>query len=434
MRLVVAVSNALQKTPAMTLQDVAAMLAARPALAGDAARLKTAGPDLLNPAKGFDPDTLADAYANAIADSIYDREQRYLDEAKDLLADAYNYTHINTASKLRTVLAEADSLLARAERATKESLDDVWLAHAEPLKADEAGPDEVLRLNPKRGAWAIWFNDWLGTRGGLEPGQTFIIEGAAEAGKTSLAALLAVDAMAVGCPVLFWQLELRREETLEHLQAQHSDPAGWWEIPFWDRARRMLPDSYSLEVPRWPAADVETILAEMQNLVWKAEIQRGHPLTHACNGLLIVDYMQLLTVADKGPINSQHEVLATAASRLAKAAAESGVVLVLLSQLNKQDQLEGGTALQRMAHRVALLQKADADGNAFKPGGKPVAWDKDKGEARLLTWTKARGVRHSPECQRPDPSRVFWTGGRSRALHGGDADFGSAVVAMVEPT
>jgi hypothetical protein len=231
--------------------------------------------------------------------------------------------------------------------------------------------------------------------------------------------------------VLPWQLELNREETLEHLQAQHPEPADWWKSPFWKRGRRPLPASWAdlLTVPRYPAPDAEAILDALQAQARKTERDRraGKP-RHACNGLVLVDYMQLLTVADKGPSNAQHEVLATAASRLAKAAGEAGAALVLLSQMNKQDQKDGGAAgtalagadLQRMAHRVALLQKADAEGNACK-AGTPAAWDKDKGEARLLTWTKARGVRYSPDGRRPDPTRVLWNGGRSRALHGGDA-------------
>jgi hypothetical protein len=150
---------------------------------------------------------------------------------------------------------------------------------------------------------------------------------------------------------------------------------------------------------------------------------------HACKGLVIVDYAQLLTVADAGPRLAGHEILCTAASRLAKAAAENGACLLLLSQMNKQDQKEataGGTALAgadlaRMAHRVAFMQKANDAGKACAAGDE-VAWDAGKGEARLLSWTKARGVRYTPEGHRPDRARVIWNGGRSRALHGGDAD------------
>lgn len=427
--LVGAVARSVQiLSTALTLADVAAILI-RPALRDEAKRLQAAGGGLLDPAAGFDPAELADAYARALAGANEAGELRRLDEAASLLTQA---KVARTAKDRRALLDEAAARIARAERADEGTLAEAWDAHLDALAADEAGPDVVLRLDKKRGPWAAWFNDWLGSRAGLEPGQTFIIGGASEAGKTSLAALLAVDALAVGCPVLPWQLELSREETLEHLQAQHPEPADWWKSPFWNRGRRPLPASWAdlLTVPRYPAPDAEAILDALQAQARKTERDRraGKP-RHACNGLVLVDYMQLLTVADKGPSNAQHEVLATAASRLAKAAGEAGAVLVLLSQMNKQDQKDGGAAgtalagadLQRMAHRVALLQKADAEGNACK-AGTPAAWDKDKGEARLLTWTKARGVRYTPDGKRPDPARVLWNGGRSRALHGGDAE------------
>lgn len=315
------------------------------------------------------------------------------------------------------------------------TLADAWQAHLDRFAADKAGPREVLRLDAaKRGSWAEWINDYLGTRGGLEPGETFILGGGPETGKTSLAALLAVDALAVGCPVLFWELELSRVEVLEHLQAQLPEPANWWKTPFWNRARRRLPEAWAdlLEVPRWPAAEAEAVQAAMLNMARRAECAiRAGKARHACRGLVIVDYAQLLTLTDAGPRNAQHEILSTAASRLAKAAAESGACLLLLSQLNKQDQRDAtpaGTALagadfSRMAYRVALLHKADTDGHACTDK-KEVAWEKDKGEARLLTWTKARGVRYTEDGRRPDRARVIWNGGRSRAFHGGDTPAG----------
>ena len=426
--LVAAVARELRTAPRLGLVDVAAMMD-RPAVRPEAERLRACGGDLLDHAKGFDPEALADAYARALADTQRAGELRRIDEAADLLTRAKG---IEWAGLRRALLDDAAARIERAERATEGTLAEAWAEHLDNMAAPEAGPDKVLRLDAKRGTLAGWMNDYLGPRGGLEPGQTFILGGAPEAGKTSLAALLAVDALAVGCPVLFWQLELSREETLEHLQAQLPAPARWWTLDYWTRARRQLPAAWAdlLTVPRWPKPEAESVEAALLDMARKAEraARAGKP-RHACRGLAVVDYAQLLTVADAGPRNAQHEILATAASRLAKAAAESGACLLLLSQLNKADQRDGkagGTALaaadlQRMAHRVALMQKADADGNACADGD-PAAWDADKGEARLLTWTKARGVRYTPEGKRPDRARMIWNGGRSRALHGGDMD------------
>jgi KaiC/GvpD/RAD55 family RecA-like ATPase len=339
--------------------------------------------------------------------------------------------------RARALALDAAGRLARYDADGETSLAEAWEAHLDAKKA-EAGPLDVLRLAACRGTLADWINDCMGPRGGLEPGQTFILGGGPESGKTSLAAVFAVDALALGVPVLFWQLELSREETLEHLQAQRPDLDGWPVRDFWTRARAAdLPQGWEtlLTVPRFPEPDAESIRAALLS-------QARRNIKHACKGLVIVDYMQLITIADAGPRLAGHEILATAASRLSKAAAESGACLLLLSQMNKQEQRESnaeGTALAgadlaRMAHRVALLQKADAEGNprpartvrnAEKVNDWKPAWDKDKGEARRLAWTKRRGMRYAPDGTRPDAARILWNGGRGRGFNGEAAPQGS---------
>ena len=421
----VAVRREVDATPAVGLPALWAVLN-RAGMDKERADVEAAGVTL-DKLLGLDPAETRAAYVAALADKTRAGVLACARSARLLLEQV---DAAKTDAERRALLADAVHELTRPEAEGDAPLSDAWAAHLERLAADEAGPDEVLRLDACRGPWAEWFNDNLGPRAGLEPGETFIVGGAPEAGKTSLGALLAVDALAVGCPVLFWQLELSREETLEHLQAQLPEPADWWKTPFWNRARRPLPPAWAdlLTVPRWPAPEVEAVRDALQNMTRNADraAQTGKP-RHACKGLVVVDYAQLLTVADAGPRNAQHEILATAASRLAKAAAEAGACVLLLSQLNKQDQRDAaaaGTALAgadlgRMPHRVALLQKADANGDACRPGV-DVDWHAGKGEARLLTWTKRRGVRYMPDGHPPPRARVIWNGGRSRALHGGD--------------
>jgi len=422
------VRRELTAAPAVGLPALWAVLD-RPSLKADRDALQAAGVDL--PALlALDPAEARRAYGDALEGTARAGVLARARSARRMLEDL---DAAKTDADRRALLADALHELTRPEAEGDAPLAEAWQAHLDRKGADEAGPDEVLRLDAgKRGPWADWFNAWLGTRAGLEPGETFILGGAPEAGKTSLAALFAVDALAAGCPVLFWQLELSREETLEHLQAQLPEPAGWWKEKFWNHARRPLPPAWAdlLTVPRWTAPEVEAVRDAMLTMTRQADraARNGMP-RHACKGLVIVDYAQLLTVADAGPRLAGHEILCTAASRLAKAAAENGACLLLLSQMNKQDQKEataGGTALAgadlaRMAHRVAFMQKANDAGKACAAGDE-VAWDAGKGEARLLSWTKARGVRYTPEGHRPDRARVIWNGGRSRALHGGDAD------------
>lgn len=418
------VARAMKKTPGMGLADLAALLA-RPAAVEDRAHLQDAGAaDLLEPSTPIDPARAAAAFAKVVDGAAVALAQRQAEEAAALLQ------RVNTAptpEAARGLLDDAAERLERAGRQTEPSLAETWEKHLAAKSAPVAGPLEVLRLDKRRGSWAAWMNDNLGPRAGLEAGETMILGGGPEAGKTSLSALLAVDALAAGCPVLFWQLELSREETMEHLLAQVPEPSEWWKGKFWERAKRPLPDAWAdlLTVPRWAESNVEGIVDAMQAQARKVErAARAGKAAHNVRGLVVVDYAQLLTMAAKGPKDAGHEVLTTAASRLAKAAAESGAALLLLSQLNKQEQRDAdatGTALAgadlaRMAHRVFLVQKADADGKACNTA---AHWDADNGEARLLTVAKARGVRYTAEGHRPERSRGIWYAGPARAFHGG---------------
>jgi DnaB-like helicase C terminal domain len=421
-----AVRHEVENAPGMGLAGLPSLWAVldRPEMKQDRDTLDAAGVTLEG-LISLDPERARQAYAAALADTKRAGEQARMETAAARLAAAMKATDETERARLR---ADALHELTRPEAEGDIPLAEAWdayLAHC----GDVAKDGEVLRLDERRGTWARWFNDMLGIRGGLEPGQTVIIGGAPEAGKTTLAALLAVDALAARCPVLFWQLELSREETLENLQAQRIDLDGWPDKPFWrGRRHNPLPPAWAdlLAIPRWPASDVEAVWAALVSMTRQADrAARAGANRHACKGLVIVDYMQRVTVADAGPRNAQHEILCTAASLLAKAAAETGACLLLLSQLNKLDQRTtattgtalAGADLARMAHRVALLQGANAAG---KPCGTDKPYDDPcKGRRRVLTWTKARGVRYT-NGRRPDDYCTLWDGGQGRAFHGGD--------------
>ena len=86
--LVGAVNRALQTAPGLTVADVNTMLATRPELRDEARRLQDNGPDLMDPAAGFDPHTLAGAYRKVLAGTEAAGELRRLDEAAELLNHA----------------------------------------------------------------------------------------------------------------------------------------------------------------------------------------------------------------------------------------------------------------------------------------------------------------------------------------------------------
>ena len=426
--LLLEVAADLKSWPALSLADLWAKIQKDPSLAKGAAAF-------LDPAQGITPEDAAAAYARALEEYAQGKDLRRIQAARRFLDEAE--AAIDNPKACRAFLEDAAALVDRAEEAQEESPLDLWAGHLQTLKGAELTAQEAVRLNAgTRGGWADWFNAHLGPRGGLTPGLTMIAGGAPGAGKTSLAALVAVDAMAAGCPVLFWQLELGREETLEHLAAQvpHKE---WWRTPFWKKVHEYrLPESWRelLTMPRNTPPEAEAIARAMKEQARKADrARRAGTLRHACNGLVVVDYAQLLTLKDRTARDAGHEVLTTAASRLTKTAADCGAVLLLLSQLNKGDQNSresevriAGTAfagadIARMAHCALQIHKARKT-----DGGKWVAcssWETPEknetlGDSRLLTWTKTRGVwMGSNGTSRPDLDRCIWYKPNARALH-----------------
>lgn len=424
-----ALSRAIQTQPELTLHDIRAMLDNRRELQAEADELNQA-PDLLNPAKGYDPEHLANAYKAALEDTQKASETRRLKAAQGMIEKAQT---AQSPKERRALMMDAQRELERAEHRAEAPLDELWTAHLSKLSAKRASKTEVLVLDhEKRGPFAGWINDNLGPRAGLEAGKLFILGGAPGAGKTSLAGMFVVDALAAGLPVLCWQMELGREEMLEHLMAQNPDvckpPAMHNETPFAERAKMPLPEHWGelLRIPRHPEPEAGALEAAIYEHARKAKRRRNAgTMAHQANGLVVVDYLQLLTISDRRPKDAGHEILATATSRLAKAAADSGACVLALSQINKADQRDektrdgtalAGADLQRMADRVAFIQPANSE-------IKPCSWadahhEQGKGFARLMNWTKTRGTYGLPERR-----RVLFYEHESRALHGGEITY-----------
>jgi hypothetical protein len=245
--------------------------------------------------------------------------------------------------------------------------------------------------------------------------------------------------MAAGCPVLLWQLELSREETLEHLLAQVPGTGRrWWNRYWTERCNVPLPDAWGDLLTVSPidgpeAYEADTIKDAMLAYAGRA----GRKTKHACKGLVVVDYAQLLTVRDRRASTPQHEILCKAASMLAKAAADLDMGLVLLSQLTKEAKkaqskdkqaLEEtaftGADLSRMAHVAFGLSHAARDAKGWQECGAREVEESDAGEARVLANIKRRGWGRLPDGSRPDFTQALWLSDE-RALHGGEgADAG----------
>lgn len=431
--LVAAVTRELSKGPLLEPSDVAAMLE-RGHLEDERSRLETAGlADFLS--RSLDPAEARRTFEACIAGAERKSNAKRIQTARRLLDQADGLE----GPGLADALADVARVLEKPSQTLEDSrLENWWADFQGSLNPNPATPQEAIMLDPdKRGPWAEWFNAHLGDRGGLEPGCNLFIGGSWGAGKTSLGAALAVDALAAGCPVLFWQLELSPNKTLEHLVAQYPGEGAWWTRPFKERALAMPqeapPGSWGrlLQVPRKPSDEATEIQAAIEKLARQTRRERGAgSVSHECNGLVLVDYVQRLTLKEKAS-RSEHEILSSAASKLAQTAQDCGVCLVMLSQLNKDAQRvseTGGTALAgadlaRVADALLFIRKAkrkDGGGWTVATDGEPLSSEQGKGEPRLLTWRKTRGTLGTP----PEEETI-WTW--NRALHGEDSGGLSAI-------
>ena len=281
------------------LRDVAADLKAAPALAlpdlwekiHKDPKLAKGAAAVLDPTKGIAPEDAAAAYDRALEEYAQGIDLRRIEAARRFLDEA---EAAKDNPKARAVaLDNAFALVDRAQEEEKaaQPLSVGWKEHRASLKESEAGPLEAVKLDDKRGPWAAWVNSWLGPRAGLMPGKSLLLGGAAGGGKTSLASVFAWDALAAGCPVLLYQLELGRFSAVEYLLHQDPAPDVWKQEPM-ARLQRDLPQEWDrlLEVPRDASPRPADALEALKRFAKKAaRARKDDAARHACNGLVVVD-------------------------------------------------------------------------------------------------------------------------------------------------
>ena len=402
--------------------------------------------DIVTCERRLDPSKAQADFAGALLDHEATRDQRRFDRATNLIEQAKGADNGRERAELADKAVEE---LHRRDRETETPLAALWQEHVPIVKNPEpfSRTEAVMLDTSRRGLWARWFNRFLGFRGGLAPGTNVLIGGPPGGGKTSMGAALAVDAMAAGCPVTFWQLELGVAQTLEYLLAQdpairskkaveYADPHhqdSWRE-----RAPEELPEKYAelLTIPRWPSHYAEDISKAIQEMASKTRrMRRAGKTKHQCNGVFVVDYAQMLRVRNvANRSQASHEMLTDAFSMIAKATAECGAVLVMLSQLTKarrdapQKASTGtefsGADFERAPWAAFVLSKgrvgedneeieaaAGAQSN-FVPG---------KGQPRVIDVPKSRGVMHYKNNGHPAPKANLWF--NNFAIYGDDKDF-----------
>jgi len=402
-----AVRKAAETQPNATALDMLEMFNREGLAAEKAALVEGCAFDLLTTPQ--DPAALDVAYRQALAGADDLAARARIIEARDLLNLAAVVT--DPAERARKIADALRVVEERSDRKDERTLADLWEEYRETLKAAEATDREGLKLDPVRGAWAAWVNCWLGPRAALMPGKALAMGAASGGGKTSFAGVMAVDAMAAGCPVNFHQLELSAGACLQYFFHQYPAKDAW-RMPAHERTARPLPASWGdlLTIPR-DASPIGADIAEaVKRMARNAERRRRRDpgRANACNGLFILDYVQLLT--RESSADARHEALEKGCSAIVKAASDSGACVLLLSQVNKADQKAEGGGLQqtafagvdlaRMVDAAFTLEKAaeDKEGElaALSKKTKPRNFSPGKGEARLLRMHKDRGSRKPP--------------------------------------
>jgi hypothetical protein len=302
----------------------------------------------------------------------------------------------------------------RRREVAAEDLAAGWERHRASMDGGEADKMKAIKLDPERGEWARIMNAWLGERSGLMPGKSLLIAGAGGGGKTALTSVFAWDALAAGCPVTLYQLELGRFEAVECVLRQNPD--GTPRLPIF---KEKLPDHWRqlLDVPDDPSPkgeDAEDALKAMARKAERLRKARGDE-AHAANGLFIVDYVQLFAKANTG--DAFHESLANTISKLVKTAANEGTCLVLACQVNKSAQSGelnrtsyAGADLNRLTHVGMTIERAsyDNDNDKFASVGEKEADQKNGYEARLIRRQKKRGMGQPPTSRMPDGYAGVW--------------------------
>jgi len=146
--------------------------------------------------------------------------------------------------------------------------------------------------------------------------------------------------------------------------------------------------------------------------------------------LVVVDYAQLLTIADPDARYASHEVLARAASTLTKTASEEGLALIIASQTTKVSRTEADKGNPEAADTDAsgadFARMPDVALSIMREQKK--RGESESAETRLnrlrrrhLQFTKDRGT-----WQHPEDRRVVYYMNRAvvdKETYDGDDDF-----------
>ena len=201
--------------------------------------------------------------------------------------------------------------------------------------------------------------------GGMKPQNLHIVAGRPGQGKTAFAECVALKVAKRGTPVLFFSLEMARQELIERDLSIESrleafkigsgglDVDGWkavqgagnrlYEVPLWYDDRSTSLGKIAAEIYRWHAREV-----------------RGKKENPEGLALVVLDYLQLAEVDRESRSENREQQVARIGRRLKSIAKELKIVVVAVCQLSRAIEKRGGRPLlSDLRESGAIEQDAD---------------------------------------------------------------------------
>lgn len=235
--------------------------------------------------------------------------------------------------------------------------------------------------------------------GGLHPGALTVIAARPGMGKSSLATNIATNVAGNGHAVAFFSLEMQRDELAMRLLCSESrvsmERMRSGEVLDWEWPRVSAAAPRLAALPLWldETASLKPVDLRARVRRLSAECQRaGTPLR-----LVVVDYLQIMDAGVSGRETTRDRDIGVVTGMLKRLAKDSGVAVIVLSQLNRSVETRPGKNRRPMLSdlRESGNIEQDADNVLFVHREDYYDPDTDKRGVAELILAKQR---NGPTC------------------------------------
>jgi replicative DNA helicase len=247
------------------------------------------------------------------------------------------------------ILAIREAGESTREQSTREAVGEVLEAMQRKIRGESTG--EGLRTGFEK-------LDAM-TRGGIKPGEMFVIAARPSMGKTALALNIA-EAVAIeqGLPVMIFSLEMSRRaltQRMIHARARISPAviaAGWkptmGELPRLQRAAQDIATA-RLFIDETEALTIAAL---------RAKARRKHRTEGLA--LIAIDYLQLMKSTSRQAMNSREREISEISAGIKALAKELKIPILILAQLNRAPESRGGKQTPAGVPRMSDLRESGA--------------------------------------------------------------------------